>query len=177
MYGEFYTISPSYLDTLNNRLQKLSKLTDKNISISIYDNTTKKKKKNKSKYILGDDDMDVIMNTSKSDIRKTVSKYYYKKTLKWLKEDDKFKSLLKYIKVDDNKCNISKDNNDEVTDKNINEKINCFKQRYDKNDFLLLLIKFHDKYDLEWSDIDNKDYKKKIKKFIHKQLKKMLSKS
>ena len=121
--------------------------------------------------------MDVIMNTSKSDIRKTVSKYYYKKTLKWLKEEDKFKSLLKHIKVDDNKCNISKDNNDEVTDKNIDEKINCFKQRYDKNDFLLLLIKFHDKYDLEWSDIDNKDYKKKIKKFIHKQLKKMLSKS
>ncbi len=142
--------------------------------------------KNKKKYLSKYDYDDDFINTNDNDIKKAIVKYYYKKiTQKWLLNDKKYKTLLQYIKLNGDKCEISGKSKDDIYDYNnateaerqiINKKIKCFADNFlDKDDIELLLLKIINKENVSWRVLNKKENKRVIKKYLFKKLEKKLS--
>lgn len=149
------------------------------------------KKKNKKIYGNEDntDDDDVFNLThSEDDIKRAVVKYYYKKLIdKWIYKDSDFISLLQYINVSDNKCEISKNKDSMPTtkykhlseeDKKLfNKKLECMKASIlDKENIKLILIKIKDKNNVTWYALNKKVNKPTIKHAIYKAFLKKINK-
>lgn len=175
------------LSSIEQTLDRLDELNDivvipkkKYIVDIASDNIYKNKKKYISKY---DDD---FLNTNEDDTKKSVVKYYYKKiTNKWLYKDKKFKTLLQYIKLNGDKCEISGKSKDDIYDyktadenerKIIDRKVKCFTENFiDKDDIELLLLKLINKQNASWRILNKKINKPVVKKYLYKKLEKRLS--
>lgn len=188
-------ISPSVLDGISSQLDRLYRITNditpkrvivNNITASpdLVDSSKIQKHRHKTYITDHDKDFDYLMNTSNDDIKKAITKYYYKKiTTKWLKKDKRYNKLLRFIKIDGDKCDISGKNNDELpadrekAKKIIEKKIECFNNNFiDKYDISNILTKLKDKQGVSWHTLNKESNKSYIKKYIYKQLKKKLQK-
>ena len=169
---------------IDNALKKAQRYDEDNLN---------KIHKLKNKKIYGNEDNtedDDVFNLthSEDEIKKAVVKYYYKKIVdKWIYKDSDFISLLQYINVADNKCEISKNKDGMSTakykhlsdeDKKLfNKKLECMKASIlDKENIKLILIKIKDKNNVTWYALNKKINKPTIKHAIYKAFLKKINK-
>lgn len=156
---------------------------DINNDVDIYHINKYTDRNNRSRYVVSAKTNIKSLGNAPVELKRKVTKYYYKKLTKWLDRDIDFRKLLRYLKIDSKsgEINVSCKNSENDAEvgkdrEDIRErKIEFFKNYVvDRDDVFLFLDRLHKKEGVSWFALNAAKNKPYIKKFLLKKCKKLL---